>query len=478
MTSEPCPGGPRFIRRVLAATHDGGLIDAHLLERFVRFHDEAAFEVLVWRHGPMVRGVCHRILRHEQDAEDAFQATFLILARKAATVGNGRAIAGWLHRVAHRVAVRAKAAVRRRVERETPLGDVPAAERVPDVVWSDLRPILDEEVNRLPEKYRTPFILCYLAGRTNAEAARELGCPPGSVVSRLAWARERLRTRLARRGVTLSAVAAAAALPAGLVTSAVAAAVRIAAGETVAGVASAPVVALTQGVLRAMYWTRIKIVTGCLLAAGVLGAGGVLWRPGPEPGVRAEGPAEPPPKADKQDRPPAKVEEKTYKFEIREKPWKDVLEWYADTSGLPFIGSSWPAGTFTFVAPRGRKYTLGEITDLINEALQAQKHILVRREASFTVLPAAEKIDPTLLPQVRPEDLENRGRTELVRLELSLTFANVEEIAPDVRKLLGPFGAVVVLEKANRLLLQDTVGNLRRIVERVKDLEDRKGRRK
>src|SRR5262249_11156141 len=132
-------------------------------------------------------------------------------------------------------------------------------------------------------------------------------------------------------------------------------------------------------------------------------------------------------------------------------------------------------GTVTLIPPRGgRKFTLAEITDLLNEALGPQKYILVRRAASFTLLHAEEKIDPTLLPRVRPEEVEKRGRTELVRTTVPLTDLPAGDILPDVRKLLGPFGEAVALDTANQLLLQDTAGNLRHILEVLQGIKERK----
>src|SRR6516165_8854695 len=145
----------------------------------------------------------------EQDAEDAFQAVFCVLARKAGAIRRGAAVGAWLYAVACRTARKAKTLQVRRRMRESELPDVPAPDRTPELQWRDLWPILDEEVNRLPERYRRPFVLCYLEGKTNHEAAAELRCPPGTVFSRLLRARERLRTRLSRRGVILSAAALA-----------------------------------------------------------------------------------------------------------------------------------------------------------------------------------------------------------------------------------------------------------------------------
>jgi RNA polymerase sigma factor (sigma-70 family) len=173
--------------------------DALLLERFLQKQDEAAFELLTWRHGAMVYGVCQRILRHAQDAEDAFQATFLTLARKAATICKRESVGGWLYRVAFRIALRAKAQRTHRARLEKLLDDVPVQGRSVDPVavaaWHELCRLVDAALSRIPEKYRTAFILCHLEGKTCEEAAEHLGCPRGTILSRLGRARERLRAR-------------------------------------------------------------------------------------------------------------------------------------------------------------------------------------------------------------------------------------------------------------------------------------------
>jgi RNA polymerase sigma factor (sigma-70 family) len=445
--------------------------------------------VLVGRHGPKVLGVCRRVLRQEQDAEDAFQATFLLLVRKAASIGSSQAVGPWLYRVAYRVALRAKVLADKRAARLTHSPDVAAAVRPPDPVWSDLRPVLDEEVNRLPAKYRAPFVLCYLDGKTNAEAARELGCPKGTVVSRLAWARERLRTRLIRRGLTLSAGLLAAELgankatavvPAALVAATLNAARLVVLGQAVGDVVSGQVVLLMKGALQTMRWTQGMIVVACVLAVGALGlAGGLARQTGgaqPVAGQLASGPDAPP---DKQDQPPAKAEPKRHTFVMRAMPWASVLEWYSDLSGLAYVGNVKPTGTFTFLpTPGKRQFTLEELTDFLNEALLAQRYLLIRLEGSFTVLPAGEKIDPILLPRVGLDDLEKRGKTELVTVVVPLTNLTAKDLAPEVKKMLGPFGEVVTLEKANQFLLQDTAGNLRRVHQTIKDIEVREAEKK
>jgi RNA polymerase sigma factor (sigma-70 family) len=263
----------RHVRRVANLNGPGAPSDAELLDRFLVAGDRAAFELLTWRHGPMVFGVCRRVLRHEQDAEDAFQATFLALARKGGSVARRGAVGGWLYTVAYRVALAAKARAGR-TPPHAPLTDVPA--RPDGADWCDVRPVLDEEIGRLPDRYRVPFVLCYLEGLTVDEAARRLGQPRGTVGTRLARARERLRARLTARGVGLSALAltsvlaneASAGLPAGLAGKTLAVA---AAGSA----APAPILTLAEGVLRAMFLSQLKSGVSVLVTVVALGAGGL-----------------------------------------------------------------------------------------------------------------------------------------------------------------------------------------------------------
>jgi RNA polymerase sigma factor (sigma-70 family) len=274
----------RFIRGMASRAGGGETSDGELLRRFAGGHDEAAFNALLQRHGTMVLGVCRRVLGDTHDAEDAFQATFLVLARKARSVRQARSVSSWLYGVAYRTALkaRAQAARRRALEAQAVAARTEAVDPSDAAVWRDLRPVLDEEVSRLPERYRLPFVLCYLEGRTNAEAAQVLGCPVGTVLSRLAWARERLRGRLTRRGVTLSAGALAAGLSQGAAEAApppalagltLKAAMGFAAGNAAAAGVSAEVAALTEGVLRAMFMTKLRVLAGVLLTATVLAAG-------------------------------------------------------------------------------------------------------------------------------------------------------------------------------------------------------------
>jgi RNA polymerase sigma factor (sigma-70 family) len=283
MAGTPLATVVRHLRRLAAPPPES---DDALLRRFAAVRDESAFAQIVGRHGPLVLGVCRRVLRDEQDTEDAFQATFFVLARKAASVRRAGSLAGWLYRVACRIALQARAErVRRRLhERRT---DTMRRPNEPATTWDDLRPILDEELQALPEKYRLPVVLCYLQGRTLTEAAADLGWPRGSVAGRLARARALLRQRLTRRGVTLSAALLAALRAEGVAPAAVPAALVGAtareAAVFVAGIAPASsAVALAEAALRAGPAMKGMVGAALLLGLTVLAAaGGLLSQAGP-----------------------------------------------------------------------------------------------------------------------------------------------------------------------------------------------------
>lgn len=270
------------LRRTALGEAAGDRTDAQLLDAFVRRRDECAFELLLRRHAALVLGACRRVLRDRHEAEDAFQATFLVFVRKAGTISKHGSVAGWLHRVAIRVAQRARARSAKQAHQPFPDDDFPARAGPDEVLWRDLRPVLDEEVDRLPEKIRRPFVLCYLEGITNEQAARQIGCPQGTILSRLGRGRERLRQRLARRGIVLSSSALApqlisqasdAAVPAALIGATTRAGLEFAAGATAASLVAAAPAAWTEGVLRAMFMTRMKIA-GVIALAALLAATG------------------------------------------------------------------------------------------------------------------------------------------------------------------------------------------------------------
>ena len=290
------------LRRVLGQLQQtgGGLSDRQLLARFVAARDETAFAALVRRHGPMVLGACRRVLRDYHDAEDAWQATFLVLARKAASLAVGESLGCWLYGVAYRAALEAREFNARRRGREVPMGGVPH----PDVAPSepqDWRPLLDRELNLLPEKYRAPIVLCDLEGRPRREAARLLGATEGTLSSRLARGRALLAKRLARCGVALSGGAltvalsegaASAQVPAALVWSTAKAAAHVAAGRMMAG--STPAVLLMKGVMKAMLLKKLRLVVGAVVVLAALGAVGFGYQAGSGPGaVQAAQPDKP-----------------------------------------------------------------------------------------------------------------------------------------------------------------------------------------
>jgi RNA polymerase sigma factor (sigma-70 family) len=267
--------GP-VLRHVHRFLDDDGLRppDAELLTHFVARRDEAAFAALVQRHGPMVLAVCRRVLGHAQDAEDAFQATFLALARRAATVRQAASAAGWLHGAARRAALCARRAAERRRKHEGRARSMAQRSPSEELTWREARAILDEEIGRLPEAQRAAFVLCCLEGRGQAEAARQLGVSEGAVAGRLDAARKRLRRRLTRRGVGLAAVLAAAAVAgeADAAPAALSAATAQAAAAYATGAAApAALAGLAKAAARGVLAARTK-TAAVLLAAGLLAA--------------------------------------------------------------------------------------------------------------------------------------------------------------------------------------------------------------
>jgi RNA polymerase sigma factor (sigma-70 family) len=306
---------PVFLRQLynsLAA--DEGVADADLLERFLARRDEEAFAALLGRHGPMVLGVCGRVLGDAHAAEDAFQATFLILVRRAGAIRKRAALGSWLHGVAYRAALKAQAreACRRRHEREA----IPSESTDParDVLWRDLRAVLDAALDHLPRQYRAPLVLCYLESKTQQEAARLLGWRLGTLATRLRRGLARLRALLARRGVALSGAgltaalvqgSASAGLPAPLVCSTSAHAVAVAAGPATAGTVPVSIQVLVTGVLRTMKLAKIRQALLVVVATVLLGGAALLWQQGharatvAEPVAQKEPAAAPLPQEDK-----------------------------------------------------------------------------------------------------------------------------------------------------------------------------------
>ena len=265
----------------------GELRDEQLLSRFFNERDDAAFAAILKRHGPLVYGVCQRVLCDGNDAEDAFQATFLVLVRKGGTLREPSRLASWLYGVAHRIArkIRAKAALRTRSERQ--VTEMPTSTAASDMTLDELRKVLDEEISQLPQKYALPLVLCYLEGKTNAEAAEQLGWPEGSMSRRLSRARDLLRSRLSRRGLALSAALitsvfvkrAAAAVPQHLLGTTIKSACLVAQGVDVADVASPVCAQAVEEIVVGMAITsRFTIASILAVTALVVVLGVAAWQ--------------------------------------------------------------------------------------------------------------------------------------------------------------------------------------------------------
>jgi RNA polymerase sigma factor (sigma-70 family) len=266
------------LRQCLSRSESAHVSDRELLARYLADQDEGAFAALVKRHGAMVLSIARRVLRHVQDAEDAFQATFLILARKAPSIRKHESVSSWLHSVAFRVAYRLRGKAARQTMRQRPLPDVAQDGGAAELSWREAQFVLDEELNRLDETDRAPLLLCYRQGRTQDEAAQQLGWSLSVFRGRLERARQRLRARLVRRGLSFAAVllatgvadAGAAAVPASLVSSTVTAATGGALAS--AGAVSARAAILAQGVIQTMFVSKIKLAALGLLTLTVFGA--------------------------------------------------------------------------------------------------------------------------------------------------------------------------------------------------------------
>jgi RNA polymerase sigma factor (sigma-70 family) len=277
MANAPLQTLLHHVRRVVSPSVADRLPDQQLLHQFVVHRDEAAFSVLVERHGGMVLSVCRAVLGDQHEADDLFQATFLVLARKAATIRKQQSVGSWLHGVAARLARKARTSAARRRKREKQVAAQPKPTPMDELTWRELRGVLHEELARLPEKYRAALLLHYWEGKTQEEVARQLGCARDTVKDRLGHARGLLRSRLTRRGLALSAAWFAALLadhelaaaPAVLVRATLQGAMPFAAG----GVVSARSALLAEEAVRAMSLNRPKVALTLVLALTVLAAG-------------------------------------------------------------------------------------------------------------------------------------------------------------------------------------------------------------
>jgi RNA polymerase sigma factor (sigma-70 family) len=275
-----------YLRRIVPDSSVDDLQDQELLGRFLRRQDDAAFTILLRRHGPMIMGICRRLLSHDADVEDVFQATWLALVLKARSIRKRQSLASWLYGVAYRSALKARAAAARRHRLDRVLIDAPVSPAIDELAQAELRTVLDEEVQRLAGRYQKPVVLCYFEGMTYTDAARALGVAAGTVASRLARARELLRKRLARRGFMLSAgllgtllapEGTAAPVPMALAERSMQTAKLVAMGKPLAAVVPVQITTLVKGVQKTMLVTKIAVVTALVCAFGLAGSGaGVL----------------------------------------------------------------------------------------------------------------------------------------------------------------------------------------------------------
>ena len=278
MAKEPFSDLMHTLRRMFPSETDDVRTDDELLNRFVAKHDEDAFTALVHRHGRMILGVCRRLLGDHHLAEDAFQATFIVLARRAASIRSRTSVGTWLHAVARRVAMSAKQKATATRNREREAGNMPRADRLDEHTWQELRSIIDEEIGRLPEKYQAPIVLCHLEGKSHNRAAQELGCAKTTLEARLSRGQALLRRQLIRRGVTLSAAALTTALCEKVMGAPVAALLTINTVKAVAGVMSgkalagacitAQVLTLAEEAMVGMMSIKTKLVV-MVLALGL-----------------------------------------------------------------------------------------------------------------------------------------------------------------------------------------------------------------
>lgn len=311
----------RCLRQSVLGHNHAELTDGQLLERFLHRADEDAFAVLVRRHGPMVLGVCRRLLHNVHDAEDAFQATFLVLFRKAGSLLGRTTVGNWLYGVAYHTALKARAALRKRQQKES---QAFAPTRPPEETWLEASSV-DQALQRLPDKYREPLVLCALEGKSRKEAAQQLRIPEGTLSSRLATARRMLTQRLTTQGMIVSGGilaaflcphAVTAQIPNSLFVSTLNAVTHVAAGNAVASAVSAQAAAWTEGVLQAMLMKKMKTSVVTLLGAALLAVVvTMLWQYNT---VTAAQPEPPHQKAEKTDQSPAidQGKRKLTQFEI------------------------------------------------------------------------------------------------------------------------------------------------------------------
>ncbi len=388
MAKQPLNSVLEHLRKVAAVHANRETSDRELLERFVGARDEGAFTVLIERHGPMVLGVCRRALPNFHDAEDSCQATFLVLARKAASVRKKTSLTTWLHGVACRVAANMKREYARRKNRERRVDALVPRAPAAEVTWREVQTILDEELQRLPERYRAPLILCYLHCMTRDEAAKHLGLSPTTFYGRLARARDLLHKCLTKRGLTLAAVMSAAALGESVAQAALAptfvvsstkAAMLLAAGQPLTeSVVATNVLALTQEVLKTMFLTKLKLGAAALLCASFFVAiiGGAFTS------LSIAQDAKPGPQVEKTDTPSVKAESDT---DFIRRVSKELRDTYPTPAEIHFFVSSKDTGRRQKIIDLFMQERLAKNEELKRQVVAARRVDLRARVTGYLI---------------------------------------------------------------------------------------------
>jgi RNA polymerase sigma-70 factor (ECF subfamily) len=449
MTSLSLDALLRLVRKLADEAGARELSDGELLERFLATREEAAFALLVQRHGPMVLSVCRQLLGDLHDAEDAFQATFLVLIRRAGSIRKRGSLASWLYGVARRIAGKARAQAERRRAHEVKAAPPPVTEPDSAMAQQELRAVIEEEVDRLAEKYRAPVVLCWLQGKTQEQAARELGCPKTTLASRLEKAREGLRLRLIRRGITLPAAAvsaalaerAPAALPAPLLLTTIRAAALAATSRTAAAAGvSARVLSLAEGGMPTMTLTRLKIAAVLLLLFGVL-AGAVALAYQPSPPAEPAPPQKPGAVVKDPNPPPAPGEanplDDVLSGKVKLEEVRIALAWYGKGMTIienPVEASAKIYGNGVAIWKDEKLFKLGreQVVALVKRLRDARFHQLPEQYPPLKFAPNIRQASPPLRWHVA---VSIAGMRKMVFQHEGEQLALLAEIAAEVRKL-------------------------------------------
>ncbi len=483
MSRSALAAGVRHLRAQLTCQERSEESDEHLLHDFATHHDDTAFAVIVRRHGPMVMQVCKRVLGQEQDAEDAFQATFLVLASKPDALRRKSSLASWLYGTAYRIARKSKQSAERRRKHEVRATARPSIDPREELLWREVRTLIDAEIARLPDKYRSVFVLCCLEELSQAEAGRRLDMKEGTVANRLAEARKRLGRRLARRGVELTVVlnavtlaaSSASALPAKLMATTIKAASATAASEGLECRVSASVIQLVQGMTTPMIVSKAKLATVLLLIASML-AGASVWAyrswatnartPSTQPAEPSTAEANNKPAITPPKRATAEgVEIHGRVLDPEGKPRAGAKLALLGQNGVSQLGVTAADGRFSFVVPK-------QIKDEWPPALLAQSRDAGLDFASLAAEDAAKPIELRLVKDqaIRGRVVNTEGKPIAgVRVSVSsiVVFANTSLESLLARSQKSP--ADFVLPPGEKTLLLHTVS----LLDAVTDAEGR-----